>query len=132
MDLEYIKRLAIQYKNAYDLKDIDLLSKSFLSELNEWIGELKKQGEDYTFFLYSLNINYKKLSVAEVGKGEYDSVVKPYNTSIITKMPITADNNLINANFLVLDDGAKLLLDSHSFKFIVSSNFSTYMTQNPY
>ena len=73
--LEYIELLAEQYKEATGIKNIDLKSKAFLSELNEWLSELNRMRQVYTYFLDSNNIDYKESSCVEVGKGEYDSVV---------------------------------------------------------
>lgn len=134
MNLIYIRNLAEQYKMANGLSSIDLTSKAFLSELREWIIENQKMGVVYTELLNSMDLNFKNSSTAEVGKGEYDSVVKPFNTSIITEMPINLKGRVDNADFIVTDEGPRLSVTSkYGLKYLVDPvDINNFMIQNPY
>ena len=135
-ELEYIELLAEQYKEVTGIKNVDLKSKAFLSELNEWLSELKRMGQVYTHFLDSNNIDCKESSCVEVGKGEYDSVVKPYSTTVLTDMPISVSKNrIISSNFAVINGLPTIIKSTSSLLFHVpvpKKSFDTYMTQNPY
>ncbi len=134
--LEYIERLAEQYKAVTGVKSVDLKSKAFLSELNEWLSEIKKMGQVYTNFLDTNNIEYKDSSCVEVGKGEYDSVVKPYSTTILTEMPIgVPKNRVISSNFAVVNGEPTIIRSTSSLILsmkVPKKTINTYMTQNPY
>lgn len=135
-EYEYIKYLAEQYALANGIKNIDLNSKAFLSEFNEWLGEVKRMSELYPSFLDSLDVNYNIVSAAEIGKGNYDSAFKNFQTTIITDMPISVDKKrLVSSHFAVIDDEPTIINRTDSFFFhipISPKKIATYLTQNPY
>ena len=79
-------------------------------------------------------------NTAEVGKGRYDTIVKPFNTTIITPysegLIVPNKSRIITSKFIVLN-GMPVLYKANGMnitetKPILSDSTLTFMTQNPY
>lgn len=108
-----------------------------LRELKDWLNYRKEIGKEYIMFLEELGLDYfKKSSTAEVGKGELDTLVKPFDTTLLTPYTFKLKNE---SRFLIGDlsvKGGIPLLKKETYEGltqneILRQNF-TFMTQNPY
>lgn len=133
---KYLEFLAKQYIKAKGIKTKrDMNDPKFIEDLLYWIREMNEIGNKYTTYLESLGIDFDRSNCAEVGKSELDTVVAPYNTSIISPVSKYIANvdreRIINANLRVHDSKPYFVIGS---KKILMPNyaFDTYMTQNIY
>lgn len=96
----YYDMLVKSFLSAKGLKssNIDLNSESFVSEFAGWIKERRKIGLDYLSFIEPLvKLNSTKEVVAEIGKGESDTLITGDSHIIIT--PFTKILKEKNLNF---------------------------------
>ena len=125
-----------QFILANGYKKIDLSSKAFLEEFSAWLKKQQENGIKYASFLNYMGFNFDERECAEIGKGDYDSIVKPFNTSIITNVeptPIVNPNRIINGNMRVYKS-SPFLIGHNNFNNqidqIPNDVITTYMTQN--
>ena len=138
---KYLELLMEQYKQATGTVNIDIHSKAFASEFTHWISTREKCIDNYLELLEYMKLyNYVDSDTIEIGKGCFDSVVKPFNTTIVTPHCLGLKNRpnkqIIDADFKVYSSGPALIRDNKdgSKKVIPfdSDIFITFMTQNPY
>lgn len=128
-----------QYKRATGIKHVDQTSLSFLRDLLCWIEQRQKISKNYVTLLDNMQVNYNSEHCAEIGKTMYDSVVLPFDTTIITPYTTPADvkhpGRIIEADFKLVDATPmifKILNGKLVKRTIESDQIKTYMTQNPY
>ena len=129
-----IKRLIEQYMSSTGTKIIDLKSEKFISDFANWIMELQKTGKRYTDLLEYLELDYNTRNCAEVGKCRFDTVVKPFDTTIITPdADIVGVNKgrIITGNMKVYGS-VPIIVKDELIDLIPSESIHTFMTQNPY
>lgn len=134
---KYLENLILQFKFANNIEHVDESSQEFIDEFFMWLDDMKKAGDEYTQFLDYLRFKFNDFHCAEVGKGDYDSVVKCYGSTIIT--PFADSFSGIGKERIMLGDmrvlsGCPMLVVSgkHSFKREIPNDIiGTYMTQNP-
>lgn len=136
---EYLFNLIGQFKTATGCQNIDINSREFISDFNAWRSRNRINGEHLLNLLDNLGIIYDTPLCAEIGKGKYDSLVIPYETTIITpyiegldKRPY--DGKVIESYFQVLT-GAPLLTStkndiSADVELIKPEKITTFMTYN--
>lgn len=133
--MEIINHLINQYKSSTGIKNIDINLPQFLSEFNEWVKERNEIISLYIGLLDHMNIKFKKSSCVEVGKTSMDSIVIPYETTIITPYSEGFEDlkkKIIEADVKVYDTMPTLVKDNKFLGNLYNDSFSTYMTQNPY
>ena len=91
----YLELLKKQFCEAKGLRKIDESSKSDLEALKKFIKERQELGRQYNRFLRFLGINITTRNTAELDKGDYDSIIKDYDTLAITPFPIDIDYDRI-------------------------------------
>ena len=134
---KYLNDLIRQFKLATGTKQADINSKAFIDEFSDWIGKRQLIGEGYNDFLDYMGVGYRSESCAEIGKGSFDSIVKPFETTIITPDSsfVTEDpERIICGNMRVFNDMPVLITSTHEEKqydMIPRDIIRTYMTQNP-
>ena len=130
---EYYQKIASQYKKATGIKKIDLKSKAFLEELEEWLTERKKILNEYKIILHYMGLGFDFPITAEIGKGCYDTVFsKDEQTAIIT--PYTHGINNIKGN-KIIKGKIKIANYPKNKEYILLKSIdyiSVLMTQNPY
>ncbi len=128
-----------QFKKAKDIKTSDIYSKSFVTEFSYWLKQREIIGQEYINYLDNLELDYKSSRCAEVGKGEHDTLVKPFETKIISSN--VNDITEVNSDRLIkgmvkFRDGSAFLCtgkkDSLNYSRISNLEISTFMIQNPY
>ena len=124
-----------QYKHAKGIKNADIYSKGFIKDFNLWLNQKKIMGTEFLSYLDFLDLNYKKSNCAEVGKGEHDTIVKPFDTKILSSFT----NDITNVNkdrFMIgnlkIHEGNASLLINHKLNIIPNSIVNTYLIHNPY
>ena len=132
---QYLNNLLEQFRLATNSK-IDINSKEFLKDFANWLKERQVIGEGYTEFLDYMALRFQDSDCAEIGKGDYDTVVKPYNTRIITPNAVSFEmdrvkNRVVPGNIEVLDRSVVLVRNNKPI-YLLSDVISTYMSQNPY
>ena len=134
---KYLNNLMLQFKNATNTEHVDVNSQEFIEEFSVWLSDMKKVGDEYTQFLDYLKFSFNDFHCAEVGKGDYDSVVKSYQTTIITPC-IESFSGISKDRFLSGDmqvlSGNPMLVSIGKRGFareIPSEVVGTYMMQNP-
>ena len=124
-----------QYKHAKGIKKADIYSKSFINSFSYWLKQRKIMGNEFLNYLSFLDLNYKNSNSAEVGKGEQDTLVKPFDTKILSLNTdgITGvdKNRLITGNLRIFEGNAYLFLN-HELKVITNNVVDTYLIHNPY
>lgn len=135
---KYLLGLISQFAVANKIKNIDLNSSEFMDEFNDWLRLLNKQGNDYAALLENMNFDFKSSACAEVGKSKYDSVVIPFDTTIITptcaQFDETKDSNIIIGNMKVYECNPFLVRSTSIGNYLVKipdENINMFMTQNP-
>ncbi len=135
---QYLNNLIEQFRLATGSKTTDVKSEQFISEFSAWIKSRQKMGNEYTYFLDYMGFRFADADCAEVGKGEYDSVVKPFETTIITPAtPIKKVNpdRIIKGNMRVYESVPVLVRHNkggNQLDQIPNDIIRTYMTQNPF
>ncbi|MDY5928964.1 MAG: hypothetical protein SPJ27_02885, partial [Candidatus Onthovivens sp.] len=82
---KYLSLLIEQFKQANNIKNVDINSQAFISEFSEWIKLRQDVSKNYLALLEYMELSkFADCDTVEVGKGRYDTVVKPFNTTIIT------------------------------------------------
>lgn len=134
----YYDMLVKSFLSAKGLKssNIDLNSESFVSEFAGWVKERRKIGLDYLSFIEPLvKLNSIKEVVAEIGKGESDTLITGDSHIIIT--PFTKNIKREKPELLV--EGALWVERSHPILIrgnksidISKCNIKRFITHNPY
>ena len=122
---EYINYLIGQYKSARGLNYIDINSLEFKIDFDKWLKNNQDNGINYASLIFSLGIEFTDYKTAEVNKGELDSVVLPYNTTIIS--PYIKPNNRKDTF-----DNEFYIIDNKPYYKHFNDKIFRYMTQNPY
>lgn len=84
MKREYLFLLLNQFALAKGIKNIDVNSTDFMNEFCAWIVERKKSGEDFKLVLDEMGYDYKSKKVVEANKSKHDSLILPYESTLIT------------------------------------------------
>ena len=136
-----LEKLFEQYKqiNGIDKLSIkELKNEKFRQDFVLWLNMRRQYGYRYLDFLYEINESILDRTTAEIGKTELDSIVIPFDTTIIS--PSKFDNledkdRLIQAMFMIYEDSPILYFEPIKEPRIVSipeARIDTFMTQNPY
>lgn len=124
-----------QYKHAKGIKKADIYSKSFSIGFNNWLNQKKVIGNEFLDYLKFLDLDYKNSNCAEVGKGEQDTLVKPFDTKILSlntnEITGVDKNRFITGNLRIFEGNAYLFLN-HELKVITNNVVDTYLIHNPY
>ena len=134
---KYISLLIEQFKQATGIKNVDINSQSFMLEFSEWIKPRHSISNNYLDLLEYMELSQISYpDTVEVGKGQYDSIVKPFNTTIITPhiagLETLGNERVINSEFVVIGNTPVLFGNNRNGKPIATSSALTFMTQNPY
>ncbi len=136
---QYLKDLIEQYKLATGIKSIDLQSEEFVTDFTAWLNERQQIAKNYAYFLDAMELHFAYADCAEIGKGGYDTIVKPFKTMLITpasqSLPDSEfQNRVINGNVRISGNKpilVKQVLGKNQYKEIPRDIISTYITQNP-
>lgn len=136
----YSRRLIDQYISAIGMRNVDVHSIKFIKGFEDWSRERKNISNNYVALLDYMQVNYDTPTCAEVGKGYIDSVVIPYQTTLLTPYTKMLNNidkqRVIISNLRVYEGTPKILLKRKDGSFCIK-NFppgmiGTFMTENPY
>ena len=131
MDI-YLEKLMKQFTKANGLNSIDMNSLEFLNEFKEWVTRQRVVSRDYKDLLNYMQIPLSK--IAEVGKGEFDSLALNNNLLMITPYAeeLALENDkIINADFMVTVE-KPLLIGPDKEEVILDRRINSFMTYNPY
>ncbi len=131
MDI-YLEKLMKQFTKANGLNSIDMNSLEFLNEFKEWVTRQRVVSRDYKDLLNYMQIPLSK--IAEVGKGEFDSLALNNNLLMITPYAeeLALENDkIINADFMVTTE-KPLLIGPDKKEIILDRRINSFMTYNPY
>lgn len=131
----YLESLMMQFMLATGRKSIDISLDLFSKEFKEWIKRRQLDGKKYVALLECLGIEYMSLHTAEIGKGQYDSIVyKNGKTTIIT--PFSDEFKEMGSNLIIHDskvyDKFNIMACCKNNSKILFPNITNIMTQNPY
>lgn len=135
---EYFNNLINEFMLATGSKKVDKNSKQFVADFLIWLQERHSIGSEYADFLENVGFRFTDESCAEVGKGKFDSVVKPFDTTLITSAPSFGDVNperIVKGDMKVFESIPLLISHRKGKKELMqipNSIIHTYMTQNPY
>ena len=122
---DYMKYLIEQYKKARGIIGIDINSSEFKDDFDKWLKKQQENGINYASFLYSIGIDIINCNTAEVNKGNFDSLVIPYDTTIVSPYFNDVDrDNVVNELFII----NSIIPYYNNF----NHNIFRYMTHNPY
>ena len=136
-----IEKVLEQYKSINGIKNLkinDLHDEKIKEEIKKWLELRQKYGYRYLDFIYEMKQNILEKTTAEVGKTELDSLVIPFDTTIISPhefYDLEDRERLIQSRFIVYDEKPILYFDiSDSPRQIViqEKRIDTFMTENPY
>lgn len=135
---KYIKNLLVQFAKAKGYDQIDLKSHAFKEEFSKYLEDMKKCGWNYSNFLLANGQNFTKRTTAEIGKGIYDTIVRPYNTIVITSnnygLNINKDR-IIFGEFAIYNDKPYYSVinnDEVVTNEISKNEIDTFMINNPF
>ena len=131
MDI-YLEKLMKQFTKANGLNKIDMNSLEFLNEFKEWVTRQRVVSRDYKDLLNYMQIPLSK--IAEVGKGEFDSLALNNNLLMITPYAeeLALENDkIINADFMVTVE-KPLVIGPDKKEIILDRRINSFMTYNPY
>ena len=137
---QYIKSLINRFASANGIKNPDINSKQFIDEFSQWLKSRKAIGREYTYFIDYMGFNFANPDCAEIGKSQYDSIVVPFETTIITpaSKPFKGvdEKRIITGNMRVYEDVPLLVRHDtqgyNSVDQIPNDIIRTFMTQNPF
>lgn len=129
-----------QYKKINGISDninLNIYNQSFQKEFLDFQKQRKETSNKYIDFLYQLKKNIIEQTTAEVLKGEYDSIMLPFDTLIISPEEISDidKDRFIRAYFMILDGEPLLYFYPGNNPMMIKIPFyriDTIMTQNPY
>ena len=138
---EYINNLNMQFYGATGYNGKNMFG-DLSSDAKAWSRERKSQGDSLFFWLDQAGIPIDYKECAELNKGGLDSLVIPYETTIITPYGNTfpkrkgfSDGPVILGNFSVLS-GVPIIdaknSDIADFKVINPTEVETFFIHNPY
>lgn len=136
-----IETLLEQYKeiNGINFLSInDLKREDIRQEFKEWLKERYKYGNRYLDFLYEMKQAILERTTAEVGKCEFDSLVIPFDTTIISPNSFESvedKGRIIGSKFIVYDGQPVLyfeITEQPKLVLLPEKRIDTFMTQNPY
>ena len=136
---EYFLLLMNQYYKAIGSKSEPSLyiSRNLYKEHLAWLKERNIIAKRYVEFLNYLGKDITTSSTAEIGKGMYDSIALPFNTTLITPYEIiNSENRVYNYYFLPLqENGCFIKWNANKNEpeiKKVPEDIKTLMTNNPY
>ena len=134
-------KLLEQYKKINGLEKLtaeEIKSEKFRKDFLLWLYKRQQYGYRYIDFLYEMNNKILNRTTAEIGKSEFDSIVIPFDTTIISPSEfyeLEDRERIIQSKFIVIDEKPILYFDkSDSPRMLVlpERKIDTFMTQNPY
>ena len=110
-----------------------------LKELFDWKDEQDIISQEYLTYLDYLGLEFKDSNCAELDKNEFDTLVRPFDTKIISsyaeEITGVGNNRLIDGIVLATEeDDEKIYLvqpNAKGLQVIPKTLIDTYMTQNP-
>ena len=131
----YLDLLIEQFRQATGTKNVDMNSLAFISEFSDWLKSRQEIGDKYLKLLEYMGLSkFKTPDTAEVGKGQYDSLVKPFDTKIVTLhtkgLETLGSRRVVKSNFEIYDGMPLLVRKNELFK--ADDVAQTFMTQNPF
>ena len=133
-----IKRLINQYMECTGTKSLDINSEMFIEDFANWIRERNRIGSEYPKYLDYMGLNYSTSNCSEVGKCKFDTVVKPFDTTLITTETCISgvNSDRIITGYMRVINGVPVLVRKRNEDIVVNDIpnrvIHTYMTQNPY
>lgn len=133
---EYLNNLFKQFRSAVKLEG-KLDSSYIIEEFSKWLEQNRIHGDLYTMVLEQIGVPYKTSDVAEIGKGDKDSVVLGNEkTTLITPFNLKSTKNpVIKAEFYVSSKSQLLIEDKDNeviYTPVSYMGIKRVMTQNPY
>lgn len=129
--------LVEQYKeaNGYHFNNTDTLNLN--KDYRNWLEERKRQGYRYLDFLYEMRRDILERTTAEVGKTDLDSIVEPFDTTIISPYEFDSledKTRQIPAQMQVLDEEICLQFPANDQirLMVLPRKLNLLMTENPY
>lgn len=117
---------------GYTNKSIDNTMKEFF----DWIYTMSSISKYYTDFLDEMGFDFKNNKCAELSKSFFDTVVKEFDTHLITLYENglnDIDNKRVVDGNLVINDMLPLIIRPTTDHFYLTDcRYDTFMTQNPY
>ena len=136
---KYKQNIIKQFQDATNTKFNDEYSRFFADDFMEWFKDRKDLDKQYLEFLNYLGFDFNNYNVAEVGKSGIDSIVKGFDTTIITSYPDSfrdVDKSRIIEGKLKISGGFPYLVgqgeNAGRIVSIPKKIVGTYITHNPY
>ncbi len=136
----YEDALFQQYMSSRGFLEVNKHDRYVLEDYEEFLDERKRLMPNYVELLKILNIDFDKETTVEVGKGNLDSVVIPYEATIVTPYKGLFEarkGKVIEGKPMVIDDDIEVI-----YKYSMANGRETkkldiqegriYMTQNLY
>ena len=130
---EYLNLLILQFKKAKGINKVDINSIEFMQEFQYWLQQRSDMIKYYQKLLNFMHLSYKTSHTAEVGKGYFDSVVSPFETTIITPYQegFEKEQPRIINSALYISKGNPYVFQGNELNK-APDKIETFMTQNPY
>lgn len=134
MKRENFLLLLNQFATAKGIKNIDSSSKEFMDEFSAWIIEMQKAGELFKTVLDDMEYDYKSKNVVEANKSKQDSLILPYDSTLITPFYDGLEishTRLYPAIFGMSDNTPTAYTDEYS-SAVNLCFLNSFMVNNPY
>ena len=133
MNLDYLEKLITEYKKTCGISKFDYYNNNDFKKFNEWLLDLKTCSNRYRRFILK-NILKDLDNVIEFSKGEYDTITKYRDSSVLVTPYVNSIKNMgsrqiISGNTYVHNEVC-LQLNNNKGKIIFSKP-NAFLIQNP-
>ena len=132
---KYMEKLLNQFRCSRGIKTEDFDPDLYGDEFYKWLLEYIRIGKFYYGWLKEKGIlDELSYDIAEIGKGEYDTITFNQKTTLISPYirifeHLDIENKIFNYDFTVFD-GHPLYIGRKQFDVV--SDIDVFITQNPY
>ena len=130
----YFKHVARQYVKARGLELLPMQEIKNSDDFWMWLDERQKLGREFASLLNDMGYNFGDSNCAEIGKGNGDSIVQHFNTTIISpfgRYLRGAKDRVIEANVKAIDGKPYLIKTEGNAKSPIPTDIiDTYLFHN--
>lgn len=124
-----------QFFDARDPNKYVYFDEKHEQDFYKWLKQMQGISKYYTDFLEEMKFNFKGSNCAEISKSFFDTVVKPYDTHLITLyengLNDIGQSRVVEGN-LVVNKDIPVIIQASTEKLYSSNEYDVFMTQNPY
>ena len=125
----YLDLLKKQFCEAYGLRKFDNHSKKYLEGLQEFIKLRQALSRKYNRFLKYMGLDITTNDIAELNKGNADTIIKSYDTLAITPYPIDIEQERLYSS---VEPGIKRFITHNPYYKQEIKTLAKYYNEDEY